>query len=287
MERLPPTHDCPKDPAVQNPTNLTRRGFLRCAVAGAASVGLGMRAPSAWAAGNPGPVRLMLTTDLHYLTPRLLEAKGFLDGTAVEGTIMTRYLDPVIDALVDDVIAQKPDAFLCLGDLAFDGETPSHENWSPNLHAFRTRASQCWRFPETTISTPAAPTARVPRPPRSPSSTTPLGARGRARATQRRSATNGRCATTCAFSWWTATPWRTPVRCLTRPSPGSRSAWPKHRQTERGWLRAPTRCSGRASTTASRSKTPLSCSNSTHATAWQPTFRAMCTCRAWLNRRPA
>lgn len=128
MERLPPTHDCPKDPAVQNPTNLTRRGFLRCAVAGAASVGLGMRTSSTRAAGNPEPVRLMLTTDLHYLTPRLLEAKGFLDGTAVEGTIMTRYLDPVIDALVDDVIAQKPDAFLCLGDLAFDGETPSHED---------------------------------------------------------------------------------------------------------------------------------------------------------------
>ena len=117
-----------------NAANLTRRGFLSCAMAGIAGLGLGgAPASSAWAKSGPEPVHLMLATDPHYLTPRLLEAKGFLNGTAVEGTIMTRYLDPIIDALADDVIAQRPDAFLCLGDLAFDGETPSHEDLIPKL----------------------------------------------------------------------------------------------------------------------------------------------------------
>ncbi len=118
---------------MRDAVNLTRRGFLRCAMAGAASLSLGMHPHSSRAAGDPAPVRLMLATDLHYLAPRLLEAKGFLDGTAVEGTIMTRYLDQIIDALVDEVIVQRPDAFLCLGDLAFDGETPSHKDLTPKF----------------------------------------------------------------------------------------------------------------------------------------------------------
>jgi len=104
---------------------ITRRGFIGCALAGAVGAGW-VRAPrGAWA---DGPVRLLLAADFHYLTPRLFEEKGFLDGSAYEGAIMTRCLDPIIDALADDVIAQRPDAFLCLGDLVFDGETPSHED---------------------------------------------------------------------------------------------------------------------------------------------------------------
>lgn len=104
---------------------ITRRSFLRCALLGAVGASCGIRPDNAQATDS---VRLLVATDFHYLTPRLFEEKGYLDGSAYEGAIMTRYLDPILDALVDDIIAQRPDAFLCLGDLAFDGETPSHED---------------------------------------------------------------------------------------------------------------------------------------------------------------
>lgn len=121
-----PRHTAPRSASAGSSRNPTRRDLLRCALWGAAGAALGVRPHGAQA--EPAPVRLLLTTDLHYLTPRLLAAKGFLDGSAAQGTIMTRYLDPIVDALVDDVVAQRPDAFVCLGDLAFDGEVPSHED---------------------------------------------------------------------------------------------------------------------------------------------------------------
>ena len=72
-------------------------------------------------------VTLYVATDLHYLSPELTDHGDFFqrmirngDGKAME------YCEEVTDALVEQVIAQQPDALILTGDLTFNGARLSH-----------------------------------------------------------------------------------------------------------------------------------------------------------------
>lgn len=151
--------------SAQSPSPPSRAEFLRAmTAAGAASLALplaarlaaedtgGMAAPEdgmraragaqgvsadgaeAPGAADAGPdVSILLATDIHYLSPRL-PPRGALGGTTVSsGAMMTDWTDPIADALVREVVAARPDAFVMPGDLSFDGELESHVDFVGKL----------------------------------------------------------------------------------------------------------------------------------------------------------
>lgn len=82
---------------------------------------------------------VIIATDLHYLSPELTDHGALFkrlvenaDGKAVE------YCEEIVDAFVEQVIAQKPDALILSGDLTFNGEKQSHEALAGKLQSVRT-----------------------------------------------------------------------------------------------------------------------------------------------------
>ena len=74
------------------------------------------------------PIELIVATDLHYLSPSIVERgevfeKVYLGG---DGKQMN-YMSEIPDAFIEDVIKQKPDGLILSGDLTFNGEKKSHE----------------------------------------------------------------------------------------------------------------------------------------------------------------
>lgn len=74
------------------------------------------------------PVKLIVTSDLHYIAPALTDHGSYFqdlienaDGKAVE------YCEEITDAFVSQVIARKPDGLILSGDLTFNGARQSHE----------------------------------------------------------------------------------------------------------------------------------------------------------------
>lgn len=81
---------------------------------------------------------LIIATDLHYLAPELTDHGDFFqrmlengDGKSLE------YCEEIVDAFVNDVIEQKPDALILSGDLTFNGEKLSHEALAEKLQGIR------------------------------------------------------------------------------------------------------------------------------------------------------
>lgn len=104
------------------------------AIIAALLCGCGAAANSA----EPKETELVIATDLHYLSPALTDHGAFFerlitnaDGKAVE------YCDEIVDAFVEQVIAQKPDGLVISGDLTFNGEKQSHEALAEKLQRVR------------------------------------------------------------------------------------------------------------------------------------------------------
>jgi 3',5'-cyclic AMP phosphodiesterase CpdA len=78
---------------------------------------------------NTGPLKIAVLSDLHYMTPSLLEA----DGTAFQMYLMQ---DPkllqeskaILKEIVQKLLIEKPDLVLISGDLTKDGELISHKS---------------------------------------------------------------------------------------------------------------------------------------------------------------
>lgn len=86
----------------------------------------------------PGPSKDFLTffiaSDLHYLSPRLgLQGEGYGDALPSQGEKATPYIDEILDAFVEEIIAEQPDVVLLTGDLTFQGERASHEDLAQKL----------------------------------------------------------------------------------------------------------------------------------------------------------
>lgn len=81
---------------------------------------------------------LIFATDLHYLSPELTDHGACFENTIenADGKTM-EYCDEIVDAFVNDVITQKPDALVLSGDLTFNGEKISHETLAKKLKKVR------------------------------------------------------------------------------------------------------------------------------------------------------
>lgn len=71
--------------------------------------------------------RLMVVSDLHYLTPELYRNSGlFLSSLRRGDGKLTQYGEELLAALYREITAEKPDVLLVTGDLTFNGEKASH-----------------------------------------------------------------------------------------------------------------------------------------------------------------
>lgn len=76
----------------------------------------------------------MTATDLHYLSPSLMENLDLVKEAAEEGDGKTIiYGSQLTDAMIETVIHNHPDAFILTGDLTLNGEKTSHEELAEKL----------------------------------------------------------------------------------------------------------------------------------------------------------
>lgn len=83
-------------------------------------------------------LRVFVATDLHYLSKKLTDY-GPLFWTMIrqsDGKV-TEYEDELLDAFVDEVKKEKPDALILTGDLTFDGAKLSHQGLREKLKRLR------------------------------------------------------------------------------------------------------------------------------------------------------
>ena len=89
--------------------------------------------------GNPKEEKTEVTifhaTDMHYLSQQLTDnSDAFIEMVKAGDGKMTHYSEQICDAFVADVISQKPDAVLIGGDITFNCEKLSHEDFILKLH---------------------------------------------------------------------------------------------------------------------------------------------------------
>lgn len=69
------------------------------------------------------PVKLMVATDLHYLSPSLTDnGERFQAVMAAGDSKVTEYSEEIVDTLMKKAKEEKPDALIISGDLTFNGE---------------------------------------------------------------------------------------------------------------------------------------------------------------------
>ena len=72
--------------------------------------------------------RLMVVSDLHYMAPSLYRDSAlFLKVLRRGDGKITQYGDELLNALLAEIRAQRPDALVVTGDLTYNGERKSHE----------------------------------------------------------------------------------------------------------------------------------------------------------------
>lgn len=107
----------------------------------AAILGLAFWFPSGQkgsAAPATGPVpdqtTIWIAADPHYLSPELTD-QGLYFQRMLENADgrVTMYIDELMDSLVEEAIAQKPDALILPGDVTFNGERQSHIDLAAKL----------------------------------------------------------------------------------------------------------------------------------------------------------
>lgn len=80
------------------------------------------------------PVKLMVATDIHYLSTELVENGSKFDNMYLysDGKQMN-YINEITEAFIEEVIEKKPDVLILSGDLTFNGEKKSHEELAEKL----------------------------------------------------------------------------------------------------------------------------------------------------------
>lgn len=92
--------------------------------------------PECSAAQAPEPFRLVVGTDLHYISPALNDKGPFFRDLLDRGDGKTSlFCEELTDAFLEEVCRLKPDALLLTGDLSFNGALESHRDLAEKLRA--------------------------------------------------------------------------------------------------------------------------------------------------------
>jgi len=77
---------------------------------------------------------IFIASDLHYLSPSLgTQGAAYEQASVPQDGKTIRDIDTIIDAFVDEIIAEQPDMVLLTGDLTFNGEKASHQGLAEKL----------------------------------------------------------------------------------------------------------------------------------------------------------
>ncbi len=78
--------------------------------------------------------RIMLATDVHYLSPSLTDGGAYFQAllASSDGKV-TMYVDELVDAFAEVVVREDPDALVIAGDLTYNGERQSHLDFASKL----------------------------------------------------------------------------------------------------------------------------------------------------------
>ena len=83
-------------------------------------------------------LRVIVATDLHYISPSLTDNGAYYQKVlAVGDSKFMPYIEEITDAFLDEVLKEKPDALLLTGDLTFNGAMASHEDLAQKLHTLK------------------------------------------------------------------------------------------------------------------------------------------------------
>ena len=89
---------------------------------------------AAAAAPESPPLRLIVASDLHYISPEICDfGEYFTRMMDASDSKLTRWCEELTDAFLAEVIAQRPRALLLTGDLSFNGARESHEALAEKL----------------------------------------------------------------------------------------------------------------------------------------------------------
>ncbi len=78
--------------------------------------------------------KLMIATDLHYISPDLTDHGAFFTSMIASGDgKMVMYCEEITNAFIEEVIAAKPSGLILSGDLTFNGAKKSHEDLAEKL----------------------------------------------------------------------------------------------------------------------------------------------------------
>lgn len=92
-----------------------------------AVVGCGEEEPASPSDGERHPPRIAVASDLHYQSAETTDYGAAFEKFVKEGDgKVNAYLPQLLDALIDQLIAQKPDACLLTGDITINGERINH-----------------------------------------------------------------------------------------------------------------------------------------------------------------
>ena len=82
--------------------------------------------PPALPKGAGEPLRLMIATDLHYISPRINDnGPRFMRGVEAGDGKLSEHCEEIVQSLLLTALTERPDALLLTGDLSFNGELES------------------------------------------------------------------------------------------------------------------------------------------------------------------
>lgn len=98
--------------------------------------------------GRVDSAKIIVATDTHYLSSRVNDGgKAFTDMLYNSDGKLVQYCDEIFSAFSDDVIEEKPDVVILSGDLTFNGERASHEDFVKKLDYIQSNGVQVLTIP--------------------------------------------------------------------------------------------------------------------------------------------
>lgn len=95
---------------------------------------LALLAAAGWIWHSSRATRILVATDIHYLSPALNDHGACFEKTILNGDGKAmEYIDELTDAFVEQVIQEKPAALILSGDLTLNGEEQSHLDLAQKL----------------------------------------------------------------------------------------------------------------------------------------------------------
>ena len=98
--------------------------------------------------GKSQSAKIIVATDTHYLSSRINDrGKAFSDMVNSSDGKLVQYCDEIFSAFADEVVNAQPDALILSGDLTFNGEKASHEDFVNKLKEIQSKGVQVLTIP--------------------------------------------------------------------------------------------------------------------------------------------